>query len=280
MIKDVFVPLYDGSGFTVMFADPNTISPDSFGVKWGLFDIDGWNNAADVRAAVFDRPFQDGAVLDDFTYAPRIMDFHGGLSAASQTIAITAVRRLKSMFEVRDSNYGSSLRRLFVEEYAPVPDGSPWQYIDVRRQGAIEIHPFNAGKAFEFSVPLIAPDPRKFAYNQQHVTATGASPLVLAATGQGDTPTYVELVITGPVTNPVVTHNRTGWHVNFTGSLAAGQTVTLNTRDHTAVGTLTRQNITFAQWFPLLPGANTYTLTGTGTTGATKLEAFWYNAAQ
>lgn len=281
MISTLTFPNYDASASTVMYAEASAITADSFGVKWGLFDIEGWNNAEAVRQAVYERPFQDGAVLDAFSYGPRVMDIHGGLVAPTRALAMAAVRRLKGSFEVRDSSYGNTLRRLFVDEFIDPATHSTDCFIDVRRADAIQIVPSVYGRAVEFSVPVIAPDPRKYARNQQHITLTNATAAPLVITSQGDTPTWVEVIITGPITNPKVTHDRTSWFVAFIGSLTGAQSVGFSTRTHAAGGTLGTDNVNRqSRWFPILPGVNNLQLSGTGTTSATKLEAFYFDAYQ
>lgn len=273
------VGAYYGNGMT-MYASRNDLVADGYGVKWALFDVQGWLDGMDAKPAVFERPFQIGANLDAFSYGPRVMEIHGGFIAPDRPAGVDATRRLLSCFNIFDGNYGIGLQRLYVDEYS-LSRGGFGVYSDVRCSGRPEIKPQQLGVAYEFSIPVIAPDPRKLSQLQTHISLPNAPSGPLAATSIGDTPTWAEMIITGPVTNPKVTHDVTGWYMQFIGTLAAGQSVGFNTRDHTVGGSLGRaQLVTLSQWFPVMPGANNYTLTGTGMTSATQLDLYFLDAYQ
>lgn len=251
------------------------ITPDANGIRWGLFDCEGWDGGADVRQALFERPFQDGALADHFALAPRVLDIHGGFIADTRDNAILAAHRLKRAFNPTSYAYADVLTRIYAHEWG---SPQPFLFLDVRRAGPPVLKFSQAGRACEFSVPVVAPDPRKYGYNFNYLTVTSAAP-VITATGAGDLPSSAVFVITGPVTNPRLTHDRTGWYVQFNGALSGVQSVGFTTGDHSAGGTLGRNNVDPAsRWFPMLPGVNTFTLTGTGMTSATKLEAYWYDS--
>lgn len=278
MIDALGLVTYDGSETFTLYSQPPPV-PDLQGTKWALFDLDGWNNSEPVRAPSFDSPNMDGAVLDTFSHSARVLELHGGLLATSRILGENATRKLNQAFELRDASYRPTLRPLLVTPFSLVGVNGLLR-LDVRRAGAIQWKPYLYGKAWEFSVPLIAPDPRKIA-PQQHITLVPAAGVALVAYNDGDTPSWAEMIITGPITNPIVTHDRTGEFVRFNGVLGAGQSVGFNTKDHTAGGSLGRADVDVtSEWFPMLPGRNAFTLTGSGTTSATKLELFWSNTFQ
>lgn len=270
------------SGYITAYAEA-PVTPDAAGVKWGLFDCDGWNDGVDVKQNLFERPHADGAIYDEFHYAPRVMELHGGLVAPDRRTAVEAVRRLKAAFALRDGSYDvNALKYLVIDEYAPnhasgiLDYGSYFTFC--RRAGKISAKPSQYGVAYEWSVPIVCPDPLKYAINQIHATSPAAAPAVLTISSAGTMPVLAEFYITGPVTNPILTHNRTGWFMKFNGSLTAGQTVGFNCALHSAGGTLDRTNVDVSsRWFPVMPGVNVYTLSGAGQTSATKVECYWYD---
>lgn len=271
------VPSAAASGGQIyMFTDAAGVAanPDSNGVKWGLFDLDGWNNGVDVKPATYDRPFQDGATLDRFTYAARMLTLHGGLVAPTAALATAAVRELMQGTNPHDDNYGDALRTLSV---VPLDSAGLFQTMGFRRSGSPIIKPSQYGKAYEFQVPMIAPDPRKYAAAQSTATASPFSRPV-SCTSLGNIDSFVQVVITGPITNPVVTHNRTGWTWKANQVVPGGGGIGFDTKLHTT-GPYPRSVVDVAsQWFPILPGVNLYTLSGSGTSGATAMTVSWYDA--
>lgn len=285
MIKQIILFDYGvvTSGYITAVAEA-PVAPDTFGVKWGLFDCDGWDGGVDVRQAVFDRPNADGVAYDEFHYAPRVMEIRGGLVAPSRRIAAEAVRRLKASFALHDTVMTpNGLKYLLVDEYAPnhaSGGGDVGSFFTFcRRAGKIDVRPAQYGTAYEWSVPVICPDPLKYAVTQLHNTKTNFNGGPLVVTSEGTMPVLPEFILSGPITNPVITHDRTGWFMAFQGALGAGQSVGWNAAGHSAGGTLNRSNLVAgSRWFPVLPGVNNYTLTGgTGPTGATQFECFWYD---
>lgn len=91
----------------------------------------------------------------------------------------------------------------------------------------------------------------------------------------------LQFVITGPITNPRVTDNESGHWVQYTGTVAAGNTLTLTNTNMGVSGTgftPTLANVVHAgdtNWLTLYPtyslGGVSIQFTGTSTTGATAL---------
>lgn len=279
MIRDVTVYAYDASDPITMTTNPAGLTPDAHGVKWALEDIDGWNNGPDVKAPVFDFPGQDGGIAGAFNYKPRLLELVGGLLAPSQQLAEEACQRLLGAFELRNNAYQDTPRPAWINDYDTTGSGyfALW-----KRNGVIELKPAMYGRAARFSVPLVMEDPRKYSFLTPSVTALGPSSPVVSATVLGNMPTFPVLVrVTGPVSNPRVTHTRTGRFFEFTGSISAGQYADINMQSHVVTGAKTRNDMIGAsQFFPLLPGTDGATLTGGGMTGATALRIDWKHAYQ
>lgn len=98
----------------------------------------------------------------------------------------------------------------------------------------------------------------------------------------GDAPAPMEILIKGPVSNPVV--SSTGWSVGLDGALAYDQSVTIDTRRRTVKrqdgadlsGMLTRA--TFLPEARIKPGAREIVFTGTDLTGTSSATVSWRNA--
>lgn len=89
----------------------------------------------------------------------------------------------------------------------------------------------------------------------------------------GNRPGTGTIIITGPIINPVITHDTSGSELEFNITIAAGQTLTVELRDHTVLlnGTANRRSalVNTSRWFLLQPGANSLRFGGTDPGGTT-----------
>ena len=100
----------------------------------------------------------------------------------------------------------------------------------------------------------------------------GAAPAGSNFTNDGNRPTPVEFIITGPVQNPIIYNNTTGHALQFIIELSASDTLTINTRDRTVYlnGNINRRNtLQSPDWFFLEPGVNNITFAGLSGVGST-----------
>jgi hypothetical protein len=109
----------------------------------------------------------------------------------------------------------------------------------------------------------------------------GATPGGGTVSNSGNRNTPIIFVITGPVQNPILQNTTTGHTLGFTITLAAGETLTINTRDRTVYlnGNINRRNtMTTVDWFDLVPGNNFIGyggLSGTGSTVSVTFRSAW-----
>jgi hypothetical protein len=149
----------------------------------------------------------------------------------------------------------------------------------VRRQTDPKL---SGGWVKEVQIPLVSQYARLFSATLHTVeTAAGTTPrTLLNMENRGSYPSPPIIRVTGPVTNPVVTNTSTGLKVQFKAGAAvvAGAWVEVDVLNHTAVDNLGNDwtgNIDFgASTWPVLRGngaTDTFELTGTGSSAATKL---------
>lgn len=121
--------------------------------------------------------------------------------------------------------------------------------------------------------------PKGFGFNLDF--GGGATPGGGSVTNIGNRPTPVTYVITGPIINPVVTNITTGQTMTFDITLAALETLTVNTRDRTVYlnGNSNRRNALISpNWFFLNPGVNFISFggfTGVGSTISISFRSAW-----
>lgn len=118
-------------------------------------------------------------------------------------------------------------------------------------------------------------------YNRGYGGTTGTVGAV-TLNNSGNRDTGGQIVITGPVTNPAVVHDNTGYRLQFNITLAVGETLVVDLRNRTVLlnGTTNRRGTMLgtSTWFKLSPGYNSIrflgTSAGTPTLGVTFRPAY------
>lgn len=252
---------------------------------WWL--ITGWQgmDGAPTAGQVVQKAGDHGAYATPQWYGPRTITLTVQATARSQALRDVARAFLHQAIPVSD------LATLRWDEPVPVQMG-------VRRSGPIA-ETYMTLVDCVFSVPLIAPDPRKYGTVLHTLAATqaspaaglappltppltlpaGAGPMSVACTNAGSFETRPLVTINGPITSPAVVNQTTGQQVGFTGlSLTASDvlSVDFNAKQGTLNGVY-RPADTSSSWWVLPPGTTTVQVTGTGTTGSTMTVA-WRDA--
>jgi hypothetical protein len=256
------LPLYDIDGWTGN-------ATDDYGVDWIITGEEGWSSATDAQAALDNRPDGDGA--DDApTYeAPRVITLTGIAIAPNWYEQNRAKDRLNPV-----AYTGRGLYTLTVTE------NHLTRMALVRRSGAQKIAD-RPGNAFDFSISLVAPDPRKWSADETTSTVdmpdtinpSGRTyprtyPLVfpgggqisptIVATNEGNRSSYIVATFSGGVDQPGVVNVDTGAVVQFDVSLSPGDFFEVDLGARTAVinGTASRRGalLTGSSWFDLPPG--------------------------
>lgn len=252
---------------------------------WWL--ITGWTglDGAPTAGTVVQRGGDHGAYAPPQWYGPRTITLTVQATARTQALRDVARAYLQQAIPVSD------LATLRWDEPVPVQLG-------VRRSGPIA-ETYTTLVDCVFSVPLIAPDPRKYSTVLHQLTATqaspaagvappltppitlpaGAPPMSVACANAGSFETRPVVTVRGPTTNPAVVNQTTGQTVSFTGmSLMAGDVlvVDLSARQAFLNGAY-RTADTVSSWWVLPPGTTTVQVTGTGGTGSTMTVA-WRDA--
>lgn len=262
-------------------------SPDYVGfARWTGLD------SPEVRESAYDLVQADGGVHNDFYLGRRPIVGSIEVLGSSTTDRNTKLTRL---IAASNAFRGDA-------ELKWTPTGGVEQFVFVRRQQPLRIE---GNTLKSCSLPLVAADPRIYGTTLQ---SSNVEPAGTASGGLvfdmdfdlsfGDTPalasllvsnagtyeTPPEIVITGPITNPVVTNVTAGKALNFTYTLGAGETLTIDTYNRTIIlnGTTNRfsaLDIADSDWWFLLPGTNNITLyADTYTTPGALLTLNWRNA--
>jgi hypothetical protein len=205
---------------------------DQYGVTWLLNKVTGWDGPDVQGGGVIPKSGDQGAWASPQYYQAR-----------QPTLIVTAMA---------PTQWHRDAARALLQQVVPVSDLATFRYDEpiskkalVRRSGKItETYPDLY--AVQFTIPLVAPDPRKYATQGSTVTFSPAAsgvtggirlPVTLpftlpakqasgaaAVTNAGNFETRPVITITGPITAPVLTNVTTGQSVSYsTLTVMAGQ---------------------------------------------------------
>jgi hypothetical protein len=284
-----YQPSWASAAFTIPLG-----SVDGNGITWTLEKVTGWDSAPSV-GSVIQRSADHGGWPAAQYYGPRIITLTVMASAPTQAQRDTARALMQQAVAIGTSS--SDLTTFTYNE--PVPKQAA-----VRRNASAsvtETYPTLAD--VEFTVPLVAPDMRKYSTVQQSeqivlpappagmtlpftmpVTFPGGLPAesnALTITNDGTFETRPSLTVTGPVVNPQVTNGTYGQAVSFSGlNLGATDTLTLDMDNRQSfVNSTFYPADPFSAWWVLNPGSNLIFLNGNTPGGAT-LSITWRSAWQ
>jgi Phage tail protein len=266
-------------------------STDSSGITWTLLQVTGWDSPPSAVGQVIQRSADHGGYPTAAYYGPRIVTLTVLASAPSQ--ALRDVARAQMQQAVPVSDLGTFT---YVE---PVP-----KLAQVRRvAGADVTESYPTLADVVFTIPLVAPDPRKYAVTAQSASSVStaiASPVSLPfssgtpvtfpagipsgttgilAVNSGTFETRPVITVTGPVKAPAIINSSTGQTVSYSSlTLKATDTLVLNmdARQGYLNGTFTPADVSSA-WWVLQPGTTLITLGGTNKKSSI-ISAAWSSA--
>lgn len=263
---------------------------DANGIAWMLRSWQGMDGVA-TAGQVVQKGGDHGAWATPQWYGPRTITLTIHATASTQALRNVARATLQQAIPVGVGG-GSDLATLRWDEPTPVQ-------MAVRRSGAI-VETYSTLRDVEFSVVLVAPDPRKYSTVLHQVTVVpgvlpaglappltppltlpaGAPPMEATATNAGSSETGPLVTIYGPVVAPGVVNLLTGQQVKYSAlTLAAGDVLVIDflNRSATYNGSYRTADVA-SSWSMLLPGvATTYQMLGTPSSGAS-MTVSWRDA--
>lgn len=256
--------------FTTMRASIGSLDlsvVEASGIMWVLDDFQGWGSPKPT-ISVAQRPRALGGWAGASYLEPRNLALTGTVTAPTPALLSDAVDRLNAAVSLSETT-------LTVYEQGRV------RTLTVRRADEVLVS-WNGDLAADFSVQLVATDPRKYGplitgttnlpsssggltwpitfpvvWSATHVTG------IVTLTNAGSIVGPVTLRINGPVSGPSITHLGTGAALTFASSLIlnAGEwlDVDMEARSVLANGQSSRNGwVTSRGWFGLDPGVNQF----------------------
>lgn len=275
---------------TLMFNDTTS------GSYYWLSGADGMDGAA-VRNNSEMKPQRDGAIVHDAFLGPRTIVLTGQVIAADFTTRRTLLDNLAAYtFPLLRAN--GTLRF--------TPTGGTTRQLSVRLFDKVTVR---GGVLKEFQITLIASDP--FTYSDALFTATTSALTGAGATGglafpvafpigfgeytaggeaavtnSGNVNSYPVIRVYGPISGPTLRNLTTGLVLSLPGASVssgsyaavdmANETIYLD--DITTSPLIRYLDVLTSEFWPLVPGANTVKLTGSGFSGATNATVLYRHA--
>lgn len=258
---------------------------DANGTAWIIGDVQGMDGPP-TAGQVVQRQGDHGGLPTPQFLAPRPI-----------TVVVTAVATSRALREAAAAALQAAV---------PVSELALWRLDEtipkqlmVRRSGPLAEKVLSP-LASEFTIGLIAPDPRKYG-TTQHVTtvnwagvAGGVAPpltppftlpaappqMVVTVTNAGSFETRPTITIAGPVTGPGITNLTTGQRLSWpTLTLGAGDYLVVDLLAQAGYynGSYRPADLGGSAWFSCPPGATTIQMTGTAASGANMTVA-WRDA--
>lgn len=247
---------------------------DDLGCSWYVHILEGWNSS-DVRLNLASRVQQHGAYDGPAYYAEKKLTLEGTIIAPDI--------RTRRLAEARLEALTSSLESVILK----VDEDPYYRQVSVKRAGRLSRTVGADGRRVRYSIPLVASDPRRYDQTEQAVSVglpasgnTGITwpltwPMNFGAsnpggsvnvTNNGDIDVHPILVISGPVTNPVIANSTTGETMTFDYVLGGGETLVIDTANRTVLlgGTASRRYALKpdSAWPRVIPGVNTFQMRG------------------
>lgn len=167
--------------------NPEPDAADSNGVYWYVTALDGWDSP-DVRQSYTNPTSRHGAVAGRSLLAGRALVLSGVVKAPT-------VAGMWDAVEVLDA----ATNNLYQTRPFKVHEGTTIKYVDVVRSGALR-KTLVGQCAFSFQIPLIAPDPLKYADSLTTQTFTTGATHTLNNTGSFPTENIqIEMGYTGVI---------------------------------------------------------------------------------
>lgn len=238
-------------------------STDANGCDWILTKESGWFGSPAIKTARTDKPAARGLFRGNEFRGGRVMTLEGTLSAPTVTALRNAQRAVCGICPDPHAQYPLTV----------IEESGYSSYANVALDGEILTTPISA-LSVDFSIQLVAPDPRKFSSNPTTLStllASGGSggvmypvtypvnygvpgaPGALQLTNHGTADADPLCVLTGPLTSPELIRADTGDTVTYNDTLSATDTVVIdfNTGNVTLNGVNRRPLVSALNWFSI-----------------------------
>jgi hypothetical protein len=289
---------------TTLLTDPNwTVdgwtanAVDDNGVMWVCDADSGWFSPVGIRSGDSDIPNYDGTYSSQDRLTNRVITLAGYGKAPTGALADAACDQFAALLR------GGVLKTLSVTKAGVIRTAT------VKRGSGSDLSR-TSPRGFEWQLVLNAPDPRKYGPattvpaslpsttggldyvttgGLDYVTAGGlnygtiGSSGLVTLTNVGTAESWPQFTVNGPtdgatLSNPSIVNTQTGDQITYSGMLATGDILVVDTSPYRASVTLNgqpyRRNLSSAAWFAIDPGDSvSVQFQGTSTSSTPVLQA-------
>lgn len=260
---------------------------DEYGVDWGLTGLDGWFDGWEGTGPVDQKTRADGAWVSPQYAGGRIVHVNGTIAAPSWDAATIAWDRLLGEFP---------FRQLATLKVATGEGAVPEQMALIRQHEKPVLSNRFKGRA-EFSLSVIAPDPRKYDASSRNtslvlpVSSGGIAPPLtppltvvgstsrsqVTLTNDGNVTTFPTLMVVGPCPPATIANLTTGEAMRVLDPVPADQTLVVDVLNGTAT-TGGQARRVLGSWWGLVPGVNELAFSADGYDAGAQLHVSYRSA--
>jgi hypothetical protein len=250
------------------------------GTSFVVREFDPWA-AAEVRQGELARAQTDGSYPGQDRLGVKLVSARMAITAATDVLEQAARRTLAGAWKPPAAN--ATVPLVWMED-----DGVKYALYGKPRLASTQLAPrlytdarFVATDPRIYTAASLAPSTTFPTGGTGGLSFSAAAPFVFSGAGAGgsldctNSGTYetpYTITITGPVVAPVVEHSVQGRSLSFTGTIAAGESLVIDSRSRTVLlnGTASRYSwlTTASQWFTLEPGPNAIRFSGASGSGS------------
>jgi phage-related protein len=236
--------------------------------------IDGYLDMPERRGSNVELPFRDGTVFTSKYYDERVIVFGIAVLGSSLSDLETKMNTIRALFSQRTQKTLSITYEDASVKTAQVTIDKPLQVSRVQSLARIVVEMTMSKPYFRLSTAIA-----------DNTVTIDASPKAMTVSNPGSVEERDPVIIlTGPLTNPVITNSTNGCVLTYTGAIDAGHTVTIQTAttgEYTAthsvsgnvIGNITHSGAPCLMVFDV--GDNTMSITSSVTTTGTVKVSFY-----
>lgn len=255
------------TGARVVFNDD--ADRDMIGVMTEITGLD----SPDVRESADDLVQADGGVHGSFYFGRRPVTMSGVL--LNPVSADDRNRRMTALMEASNAlRSDATLTWTLQNGYE--------QFIKVRRNSPLRI---TGAWQKQYQLSLVASDPRIYSTTLQsaNVLGTAISTEHIYAFNAGNTTMYPQIVVQGPVTNPVLRNSSNGGVIELNVTLSSIEQLVIDTLNRTVTdqnGDSRYSAVDFLDtvWWGLDPGTNDINFSASSATSGSLFTMYWRDA--
>ncbi|HVB24131.1 MAG TPA: hypothetical protein VNG51_19490 [Ktedonobacteraceae bacterium] len=253
-------------------------------------------DAPDYRMVQYPTPGQDYARVSQAFYDARTITLQGYIIGQNPTDYIARRQALSTATAINRNSYNyPTLTRL---QFTTL-DGNSY-FTNVQPKKPVFAHTYNTWTKYQLT--LVAPDGRLYGTSQQNsgqittligggfvvptvvpVVSSGSSGGSVTVTNSGTAESHPILTFVGPLTNPYIVNQTTGYAFQLNYTILGGDSIVVDMYEQSVVynnssNFISYRNDPISSWWTIVPGSNTIALSTSNSSDGGYVEIQFYSA--